>query len=265
MQTAITVSEALDRLRAFHPFSVQRAINYLSDQSECIQVLRWYQHYFPQDYANSKAAVGTVGYCAREMEFFELLNERLFPIDRWVLEDYSDEEGYRYAYIPVEPLGYAPAEDDEFNELQLSIQVLILLLRGAGDTAYWDEILPKISPNTPCPQPAKVQPGVYQLNWDIFSQLCQQAEGLIADVPVTMDVLSHNTGNFWLDIGYDDMYPIEWSRENIDGLADEYRLAAPLIEKFNRVADELSAHPDGLAQVITLWNLSLERPQKKGR
>lgn len=264
MQTTITVSEALNRLRAFHPFSVQRAIDYLSDQSECLQVLTWYQRYFPEEYANSEAAVGEAGYCAREIEFFQLVNKRLFPIALWVLEDYSDQEYERYSYIPIEPLGFSLESDEEIDELKLPLQVLVLLIRGTDSALVWDEILSQISPSVPRPRTIETKRGSYQMNWDKFSALCQRAEGLIADVPLVVDMLYHNTGNFWLDMSYDNMYTIDWSPENIDSLTAEYRLAEPLIEKFNHVTDELSAHPEGLAQMIRIWNLSLER-QKKGR
>src|ERR1051325_9360865 len=122
MQTAITVSEALDRLQAFYPFSVQRALDYLTEQLACFRALMLYQHYFPQDYANSQAEMGKLGYCSREAEFFRLVNEQFFPVNLWVLEDYFLQEGERYPYIPIEPLGFSLEEDEEIGELKLPLQ-----------------------------------------------------------------------------------------------------------------------------------------------
>ena len=89
MQTQLVqVQDALDWLRVFQEFSVSQVLEYLDDKLDQAKMLTLYKALFPAQYRRSKASLerGEL-YSAREQEFFELVNQRLFPIDDgWVME-----------------------------------------------------------------------------------------------------------------------------------------------------------------------------------
>jgi hypothetical protein len=83
----------------------------------------------------------------------------------------------------------------------------------------------------------------------------------LAALPDLIQMLDHNTGNAWLDVGEMSLaegggYP-EWSRENVEWLAEEWRQARPVLdgvlallnwknENDEAVAEKLSAVRDAL-------------------
>ncbi len=83
----------------------------------------------------------------------------------------------------------------------------------------------------------------------------------LAALPDLIQMLDHNTGNAWLDVGEISLaegggYP-EWSRENVEWLAEEWRHARPTLdgvlsllnwknEGAEAVAEKLSAARDAL-------------------
>ncbi len=74
-------------------------------------------------------------------------------------------------------------------------------------------------------------------------------------LPDLLEMLHHNTGNAWLDIGELGLmegggYPL-WDAENVVWLADEWRKAQPTLDRVHRLLDWQNESPDALAGKLT--------------
>ena len=74
-------------------------------------------------------------------------------------------------------------------------------------------------------------------------------------LPDLLEMLHHNTGNGWLDIGELGLmegggYPL-WDVENVVWLAEEWRKAQPTLDRVHQLLDWRSESPDALAGKLT--------------
>src|SRR5512135_1794788 len=103
---SVPVTEALQGLARQRMPSVRYACRCLSDALDGVCILSLYKHCFPRQYARSSSPVligGDERYTQRELEFFRLVNQHLFPMSDDVLEDWPDNG--RDEYIPIVPMG----------------------------------------------------------------------------------------------------------------------------------------------------------------
>src|SRR5215212_702403 len=193
---AASLTGALELLRWHRlqlTFSAAREC--LEQYRDRANLLALYQHYFPQEYAASTAGVrpakGAV-YSAQEIEFFELVNARFFPLP---LDVFLDEyEGVRSTTLPVMTLGI----DwwlDSVADLRPGWQLLLLLV---GEVAVTDvEVDPRFLKTYA--KRIKPRPPGSQIDWDDFKAACQAAGDPLTALPLALDMLDHDTGNIWLD------------------------------------------------------------------
>lgn len=106
MQHFLSVTAASQFLRLAVPmYYPKRAAEYLEPIVNTATLLYLYQHFFPDDWRCSTASIYSNSrqeHSPREMEFLELVNERLFEIE-WHIQ-FSDEQE-RLMQIPVLPCG----------------------------------------------------------------------------------------------------------------------------------------------------------------
>ncbi len=249
---AASVTGALEILRWHRlPLTFSAARDCLEQYRDRANLLTLYQHYFPQEYTASTASVrpakGAV-YSARETEFFELVNARLFPLP---LDVFLDEyEGARSATLPVMTFGI----DwwlDSVADLRPGWQLLLLLTDEVAvtdvevDARFLKTYAKRIKPRPPGSR----------IDGDAFKAACQAAGEPITALPLALDMLAHDTGNIWLDPS--DEMPVmdaEWCVQDIDLLTREYQEAQQILSQIDQVLDWIEASPAHFGKVITLWN-----------
>ncbi len=257
--SALSVASAAQRLQRFCLPTAGEAHHVLQSllaQSEC---LRLYQHYFPEEFATSSAGAHGqelgVRPGPREREFLKLVNERLFPLSEWYLDELFAEAGEDwFDLIPLCQIN--PILDEDDDNLAWPIRAFIAMLTGAGEA--WAEISQQTGLDIP--RPIAMDWSKFTLNWAGFINLCEQAGESMAGVPTVIDVVSRDTGNFWLDYDDEMMFSagLSWTIETMDALAAEWQEAQPMIERFNRALDWLQQNPEQLAQIVAFWNRSVE-------
>ncbi len=245
MQTqAVQAKDALDWLRVFQEFSVGKVMEYLEEKLDQANMLTLYKALFPAQYKRSKASLerGDL-YSAREQEFFELVNQRLFPIDDgWVMER-DNNIPYMLVGIDLETL----------DQYDWPIQALGALVWDYYH-GLWEMAVEEIGLND-IPSP----PEQGRVRWKKFTRLCRRAGGVVACLPDALNVIAHDTGNFMLDICPETYEPIPWSLENVRQLAVEWKRAEKIWKRFGRVVDWLRDNPLNLTQVVEVWNRCVEQ------
>jgi hypothetical protein len=255
--SALSVANATRRLQRFRlptAGEAHRILQSLLAQSQC---LRLYQHYFPQEFVASAARVQPPGdrLSLREREFLKLVNERLFPLSEWYLDELRAEAGEDwFDLIPLCQINPIMYEDDD--GLAWPIRAFMAMLTGAEEV--WAEIKEQLGLDVP--RPIAMDWSEFTLNWAGFTSLCEQAGELAAGVPTVIEVVGRDTGNFWLDFDDEMMASagLSWTIETMDALAAEWQEAQPIIQRFNRALDWLQQNPEQLAQIVAFWNRSME-------
>jgi hypothetical protein len=127
--------------------------------------------------------------------------------------------------------------------------------RDTEDHPYGHDSFASLYPDHQVPPNLEPQQLVEALDQERFLQ------SELAVLPDLVRMLDYSTGNVWLDVGEMSLaegggYP-EWSRENVDWLAEEWRKARPVLdgvltllnwknENEKAIADKLSAVRDAL-------------------
>jgi hypothetical protein len=89
--------------------TADKAVEYLEAIQQRATMLQLYQHYYPEEYQQSKASIQVTSletYSEKELEFLTLLDEQFFPLPLLLAES------ERISYIPVEPLGTSWNDDN---------------------------------------------------------------------------------------------------------------------------------------------------------
>ncbi len=245
MQTqAVQAKDALDWLRVFQDFSVSKVMEYLEEKLDQANMLTLYKTLFPTQYRRSKASLerGEL-YSAREQEFFELVNQRLFPIDdSWVMER-DNNIPYMLVGIDLETL----------DQYDWPIQALGALMFEYCH-GLWEMAIEAAGLDA-CRVPSPPEQG--KVDWKRFVRLCKQAGGAVKYLPDALNVIAHDTNNFLLDTCPETYEPIPWSLENVRQLAIEWKRAEKIWARFGWVVDWLRDNPLNLTQVVEVWNRSI--------
>ena len=99
----VSAAMAIQRLRSIRIIPAREAVGQLAVWQESSRILLLYRRYFPQQFAHSTASTlipihqNEPGYSERELEFFTLIDQHLFPLP----EVMFDME--RLPSIPVYP------------------------------------------------------------------------------------------------------------------------------------------------------------------
>ena len=136
----LTLPEATLKLKKYKiPLSVTEGISYLEEFNQKLALLGIYKEIFPIEWASSKTELMQHShngvYSDREVEFLELVNQKLFPIDE--LEDFR-ECGERYAEVPVFPLNSNWLEE-WIENLSYAEQFLLSLFGEGYSQSEWSE------------------------------------------------------------------------------------------------------------------------------
>jgi hypothetical protein len=205
-------------------------------------MLQLYQHYYPDEYQQSKASVKVTSlesYSEKELEFLNLLDEQFFPLPLLLAES------ERISYIPVEPLGTSWYYDN-FEELGATEKFLMSLIHGL-DNDTWNDLEGELGQDLP--------PAASYINYPKLSQEAKKVRGTIALLPIALDMLTQSTGNLWLDISYEnDIVDAHWSAEVIDTLRESYTEAQTILQKYREFIEWLDSDTANCIKVVRLWN-----------
>lgn len=251
------------------------SIIYLNSLAEGGHFLLLYKHFFPEEFAASTAPFaplpgadhitdGAGVYSPREIEFFNLVGNRLFPFNfDWMME-IASTDGERVNNIFIEYMGF-DQDDPDYDECRLGWQLLAII----NTPSYFEDLCEQISG---VPGHAaflevlnKVKEG--ELDQLQFKERCKKARvggGVLAYLPLAFEVISNDTDNYFLDGSpsnpIDEFY---WSGgiNTIKYLAAEYDEALLKTHQCGILMDWIEESPANFRKVITLWNRSLTKPQ----
>jgi hypothetical protein len=232
----------------------EEAIDWLRRLLDQTHILQLYQAYFPARYHRSKkslCAEGSEVYSPREMEFFQLVSERLFPIADCILDEIEE----RSDAIPLETAALDPEGIEDWS---MTWKVLFSFAEGCSPYTDidWNKVQEWLPPGADLPV-AVTSRRDYDVDWKKFFRRAARLHPRLKHLQTAIEVVAFSTGNNFLDIPYDMLYNSDmpdWTVENIDWLAGEWRRAQPIIKKSNAVAKWLEARPQRLADLIALYN-----------
>ena len=244
--------------------SVEGALEHLVAVQEQYRLLHLYQHFFPAEYTvgvgkRARAPVGSVhpsgDISSSELEFLQLVNDRLFPLNLFWIELLAEEsDGWHLKYIPIDSLSCLQCDFSlQDADAPLATRLLCALLFGEDEEGDWNGLLAGI--DTPPPIMTGAYSGI-DFDFEHFTRLCRRAGGMLVSLPLGVQCVSHSTGNFWLDVpefeGQD--VELDWNIEVMNWLAKDWETAPALYKKYEQLVAWLQAEPVRLGKVIELWN-----------
>jgi len=276
---------AIQKLQDFRRLSSPRsAIACLRGIQTHTRIALLFQHFFPDRYqaVGFDLAQRNGELSKAEMDFFELVNEHLFPVNTWsVEEEFLNCEPGEFGAIAIEPQGYIIAGDEdlevEIGHFAYPVNLLLFLIyinleEESGKLWNWlmSEIEQDLHGET-IPKPSMLEhweDWVYVKDYVDFVQIEEafESDPVLKDIGVVLKVLSQNTENIWLDYdpyeyGYGECILLE--TDQFEWYAEEWGKAQELIEITNGVLNEFKNHPDRLVEFIQAWDAATVWNSKK--
>jgi hypothetical protein len=185
---------------------------------------------------------GERGYSERELEFFHLVDQQLFPLPEMMF----DME--RLPSIPIYPQGVD--WEDEPENVRLPLRAAMAMISD-GDWCSWENWLPK-----------RIRPEAGERDWKRFVRLCRKARGLAARFPLLFQLAAHDTGNLFLDTTWEYCWEeFPWGEKEMQYLAKEWRKAQSIFAQLKPLLDRIDKHPRyWLRRLVKLWNAAVKVP-----
>jgi hypothetical protein len=168
--------------------------------------------------------------------FLERVNT-LFPVHDEVWDADLDAIEWRLQEMPLLPMGYDLWYDD-WRDLREPAPYLLHMRysRDVEEGIYRSRTFDTLYPELQVPPDLEPQRHI-----DSLRQLLSEGSHptshppQLAGLPDLLQMLDHDTGNIWLDVGELGLaegggYP-EWSRENVEWLAAEWEQASPVLDR----------------------------------
>lgn len=250
-----------------------RSIEYLDFKVRCIpnakeahrtldkivneqEKFRQFERFFPEEWESSTSSLFKPGfyenYTERTNEFFDLINNRLFPL----LSFWNDDPDAEFENIYVCSMNLdLCCEDIDFESLRISYVVALLIFMQDREireylAARYEvrfEDLPPISG-----RPHK----------NLWKLQKTGKQGLFLDL---FEIVDHSTGNPWLDTvncRNGDFY--RWNEKNLNFLSRSFAEATELLEQTCLIDEMFDQDPQNtLFRMITLWNQGSYKIRRK--
>lgn len=220
----------------------ERAADYLESMQQRANMLRLYQHYYPEKYLQTTASLAFArpeDYSEKEIEFLTLVDEQFFPLPL-VMTDLE-----RTAYIPIDPIGTSWYYD-EFEGLGATEKFLMCLIHDIS-SEVWDGVESELGKELP--------PVVDYISDVLLRQEAKKARGMISRLPLAMEMLTQSTDNIWLDMTYEsEITDADWTVEVIDILREAYTDAQTIMNEYREFIEWLDKDSQNCVKVVRLWN-----------
>ena len=212
----------------------ERAADYLESMQQRANMLRLYQHYYPEKYLQTTASLAFTkpeDYSEKEIEFLTLVDEQFFPLPL-VMTDLE-----RTDYIPIDPIGTSWYYD-EFEELGATEKFLLCLIHDVS-SEVWDDVESELGKEFP--------PVVDYISDVLLRQEAKKARGMISRLPLAMEMLTQSTDNIWLDMTYEsEITDAYWTVEVIDILREAYTEAQTIMKEYREFIEWLDKDSQNL-------------------
>jgi len=244
------------------------AVTYLRGVTNRAAMLNLYREYFPEEFANSTASVqaftsfpygpssADCPLSARELEFVELVDKKLFPVDTDVYIEWVSDEG-PVELLPIHRLQYYCWHCGDYDPEDLAIVYKLALALMHGE----HKLIARHAGNSTTHLLEHNSDGVSRFR--LFEKRCKQMSGPIADVPLACRLINYNTGNNWLDWYCEQESEFYWATGDLKFLAVEYKEASVMLARVGAVNAWLTESPtERINQVIQIWNGTKNRRKK---
>ncbi|MEA5488178.1 MULTISPECIES: hypothetical protein [Pseudanabaena] len=220
----------------------ERAADHLESMQQRANMLRLYQHYYPEKYLQTTASLAFArpeDYSEKEIEFLTLVDEQFFPLPL-VMTDLE-----RIAHIPIDPIGTSWYYD-EFEGLGATEKFLMCLIHDIS-SEVWDDVESELGKELP--------PVEDYISDVLLRQEAKKARGMISRLPLAMEVLTQSTDNIWLDMTYEsEITDADWTVEVIDILTEAYTEAQTIMKEYREFIEWLDQDSKNCVKVVRLWN-----------
>lgn len=206
-----------------------------------------FRQFFPDEWQRSQTSLFKAGvyenYTERANEFFELVNEHLFPIlGGWYQEPEADLDNFNIYSLNVDFC----CDEPEPEYLQVSYVAASLIFSQADE--IWDYFEENFKLNR------KDFPEINRYCFDKIWNLEKTGRlGLYLNI---FEVVDHSTGTPWLDntnCQYSENY--SWDEKTVRFLTESYRQAREMLKKTELLDELIEANPkEILGEMISLWN-----------
>lgn len=206
-----------------------------------------FQKYFPDEWDRSRTSLFKAGcyenYTERANEFFELVNEHLFPLlNGWNEDPETDFDNFNIFSLNVDFC----CDEIEYEYLRVSYVAALLIFSGGDEIRDFLAANYKINPED--------LPEINRYAFDPIWNLEKRGRvGLYLNI---FEVVDHSTGNPWLDTThcrYHETY--SWDEKTVEFLAKSYQEANKMLEETVLLDELIEANPrEVLSEMISLWN-----------
>ncbi len=263
LSALLNAPEAIHRLRQVkNILTPDEAVEYLENRFNTYRLLALYQHFFPDEFANSTAipyqdnlnSESEDNHSPREIEFLYLISENLFPLSEYQLECAHEE---RLHQIPLIPMGCDWIGHEDIESLRTGWQILLPLSTEGrywfelmeGKEWYEDELGVSWSEIT---HPDKI-------DMALLKKLSSRAANPLKFFPKALQLLNYESNNIWLDTSaaneLQDSFP--WTVENINLLKSEWQNAKVILDQVYDLIEWLEQDlKNHFELILAVWNTS---------
>ena len=209
---------------------------------------RLYIEIFPEQWKQSRKSLYKVGhfkaYSERTNEFYQLVNDRCFPL----LEYWHDDPDLELERFAIPPMNFdLCCEEIDFAGLRDSY-LAGLLFYFAEDDEIWSFFSERFGVEKKELPPIKASP-----NAEIWREKQNAETKPYSDL---IKLVDHSTGNPWLDVTHC-QYPelFEWNKETVDWLTESYNAANQSFKNLDELDGRIEENAQTFfSEIISFWN-----------
>ncbi len=209
---------------------------------------RLYMEMFPKEWRRSRSSLYKAGhfkaYSERTNEFFQLVNDKCFPL----LEYWHDDPELELERFAIPAMNFdLCCEEVDFAHLRVSYLVG-LMFYFVEDDEIWTYFAEQYGVDRKLLPPIKASSHANVLR-DKQSARTKPYSDLVR-------LVDHSTGNPWLDIS-NCQYPelFEWNKETVDWLTETYKSAGQYFKNLEGLDERIEEDAQTfLFELISFWN-----------
>lgn len=232
------------RARNFNALAAYQTVEKLVAEQQKYLLFR---QIFPDQWQRSQTSLFKTGiyenYTERTNEFFELVNQHLFPLlSGWNEDPETDFEKFNIFSLNMDFC----CEDIEYENLRVSFVAALLFF--SGDEELWEFFTNNYHISK------EDFPEINRYSFDKIWNL--EKIGKLGLYLTIWEIIDHSTGNPWLDTTNCHYYEyFSWDEETVELLSTSYRQAQEMLKKTELLDELIEANPkEILCEMISLWN-----------